>query len=427
MPSSVSGYTKTFSMGNTTTLTTSIDIEKIRKEFPILHQQVNGRDLVYLDNAATSQKPKAVINALIDYYQGYNANIHRGIHTLAEKATKAYEATRLTAQRFINAASEEEIIFTRGVTESINLVAASYGRTFLQAGDEIILSGLEHHSNIVPWQLIAEEKNAIIKVIPVSDQGELELDAFKKLLSPRTKLVSVNHASNSLGTINPIREIINLSHQVGAVVLIDGAQAGAHLEIDVQELGCDFYCLSSHKMYGPTGTGFLYGKKEWLEKMPPYHGGGEMIKEVTFEKTTYNDLPYKFEAGTPNIADVIAFRFAMDFITDLGKENIAAHEHELLAYATQKISALPLIKLVGTAKQKVSVLSFRVEGIHHFDIGQMLDARGIAVRTGHHCTQPLMDRYGIEGTVRASFSVYNTKAEVDLLIEGLERIINFMR
>lgn len=407
--------------------TTALDIEAIRKEFPILHQQVNGRNLVYFDNAATSQKPLLVIDALMDYYKGYNANIHRGIHTLAEKATKAYEATRASAKAFINAATEEEIIFTRGVTESINLVAATYGRTFIKEEDEIIVSGLEHHSNIVPWQMVCEANKAKLKVIPVTDEGELDLDTYKKLLSSKTKLVAVNHASNSLGTINPIQEIITLAHGAGAVVLIDGAQAGAHIEIDVQALNCDFYCLSAHKMYGPTGTGILYGKKELLEKMPPYQGGGEMIKEVTFEKTTYNDLPYKFEAGTPNIADVVAFKYAFDFINQLGKENIAAHEHALLTYATERISTLKGIKRVGTAKNKVGVLSFTVEGIHHFDIGQMLDARGIAVRTGHHCTQPLMDRYGIEGTVRASFAVYNTKAEVDQLMEGLERVINFMK
>jgi cysteine desulfurase/selenocysteine lyase len=408
-------------------VSTAIDVEKIRKEFPILHQQVNGRDLVYLDNAATSQKPLTVINALIDYYKGYNANIHRGIHTLAEKATKAYEETRHTAQRFINAKSEQEIIFTRGVTEGINLVASSYGRAFLQAGDEIVVSGLEHHSNIVPWQLVCEEKKATLKVIPVTEDGELDMEAFKKLVNAKTKIVSVNHASNSLGTINPIKEIIALAHQAGAVVMIDGAQAGAHLDIDVQELDCDFYCLSAHKMYGPTGTGILYGKKELLEKMPPYQGGGEMIKEVTFEKTTYNDLPYKFEAGTPNIGDVVAFKYAMDFIQELGKENIAAHEHNLLMYATEKVSKLKGVKLIGTAKNKVGVLSFTIEGIHHFDIGQMLDSRGIAVRTGHHCTQPLMDRYCIEGTVRASFAVYNTRKEVDQLVEGLERVINFIK
>jgi cysteine desulfurase / selenocysteine lyase len=405
----------------------SIDIERIRKEFPILHQQVNGRDLVYFDNAATSQKPNQVIDALIGYYRGYNANIHRGIHTLAEKATKAYEETRAAAKAFINAGSEEEIIFVRGVTEAINLVASSYGKAFLKEGDEVIITGLDHHSNIVPWQLICEDKKATIKIIPVSEEGELDIDAYRKLLNPRTKIVSLNHASNSLGTINPVKEITALAHEVGAVVLVDGAQAGAHLQIDVQDLDCDFYCLSSHKMYGPTGTGILYGKKALLEKMPPYQGGGEMIKEVTFAKTTYNDLPYKFEAGTPNIADVVAYKAAFSFINDLGKENIAAHEHDLLLYATERVSALKKVRLVGTAKNKVSVLSFIVEGIHHFDIGQMLDARGIAVRTGHHCTQPLMTQYCIEGTVRASFAVYNTTKEIDQMVEALERIINFMK
>jgi len=409
------------------TLSAALDVEKIRKEFPVLHQTVNGRDLVYFDNAATSQKPLVVINALTEYYKGYNANIHRGIHTLAEKATKAFEQTRLTAKAYINARSEQEIVFTRGVTESINLVASSYGRTFIKEGDEIIVSELEHHSNIVPWQFVVEEKNAVLKVIPVTDRGELDLDAYRKLLSSKTKIVSVNHASNSLGTVNPIKEIIRLAHEVGAVVFIDGAQAGAHLDIDVQDLDCDFYTVSAHKMYGPTGAGFLYGKKELLEKMPPYQGGGEMIKEVTFKKTTYNDLPHKFEAGTPNIADVVAFRYAMDFITETGRGAMAAHEHDLLQYATERVSRLKGLKLVGTAPEKVSVLSFTVDGIHPFDIGQMLDARGIAVRTGHHCTQPLMDRYGIEGTVRASFAVYNTKKEIDQLVEGLERVINFMK
>jgi cysteine desulfurase / selenocysteine lyase len=402
-------------------------MEKIREEFPILHQQVNGRDLVYFDNAATNQKPKRVINALVEYYTGYNANIHRGIHTLAEKATKAYEQTRHTAQAFINAPSAEEIIFTRGVTESINLVAATYGRAFIKEGDEIIISNLEHHSNIVPWQMVCEEKKATLKVIPISQDGELNMEAYRSLLSKRTKIVALNHASNSLGTINPVKDIVKLAHEAGAVVLIDGAQAGAHLHIDVQDLDCDFYCLSSHKMFGPTGTGILYGKRELLEKMPPYQGGGEMIKDVTFEKTTYNDLPYKFEAGTPNIADVVAFRHAMEFINELGKDNIAAHEHALLEYATARVSALKGVRVIGKAKNKVGVLAFTVEGIHHFDIGQMLDARGIAVRTGHHCTQPLMECYGIEGTVRASFSVYNTKKEVDQLVEALERIINFMK
>jgi cysteine desulfurase/selenocysteine lyase len=410
-----------------TIATTRLDIEKIRTQFPVLNQQVNGKPLVYLDNAATNQKPKRVIDALTRYYEKDNANIHRGIHTLAERATKAYEQTRHAMQQFINAKHVEEIIFTRGVTESINLVASSYGRAFLKEGDEVIISGLEHHSNIVPWQMICEEKRAILKVIPVTDIGEIDLDAFHKLLSAKTKVVAVNHASNSLGTINPIKEIIDAAHHHGAVVLIDGAQASAHLHIDVQALDCDFYCISSHKMYGPTGTGILYGKKELLEKMPPYMGGGEMIKEVTFTKTTYNDLPYKFEAGTPNIADVIALNEAILFINELGKENIAAHESELLSYAVEKLSAIPSVKLVGTAREKVSVQSFVIEGIHHFDIGQMLDTRGVAVRTGHHCTQPLMDRFGIEGTVRASFSVYNTREEIDQLAEGIEPIIKFLK
>lgn len=409
------------------TLTASIDVDKIRAQFPVLHQKVNGKPLIYFDNAATNQKPMRVIDALTRYYENDNANIHRGIHTLAERATKAYETTRHTLQAFINAKHVEEIIFTRGVTESINLVASSYGRAFLNAGDEVIVSGLEHHSNIVPWQMICEERKAVLKVIPVTEAGELDLEAYRKLLSDKTKVVAVNHASNSLGTINPVKEIITLAHQVGAVVLIDGAQASAHLHIDVQDLDCDFYCISSHKMYGPTGTGILYGKKELLEKMPPYMGGGEMIKEVTFAKTTYNDLPYKFEAGTPNIGDVIALNEAVNFINELGKDNIAAYEHELLLYAVEKLSAIKGVKLIGTAKEKVSVQSFVIDGIHHFDIGQMLDARGIAVRTGHHCTQPLMDRLGIEGTVRASFSVYNIKAEIDQLVEGVVRIVNFMK
>jgi cysteine desulfurase/selenocysteine lyase len=406
---------------------TALNVDQIRKEFPVLNQQVNGKNLVYFDNAATSQKPERVIQALVDYYEGYNANIHRGIHTLAEKATKAYEETRETARIFINASSVEEIVFVRGVTEAINLVATSFGKAFVNEGDEIIISALEHHSNIVPWQLLCEEKKAKLKVIPVNAMGEVEVERLEQLITSRTRIVSVNHASNSLGTINPVKEIVRIAHKHGAAVLVDGAQAGAHLEINVQDLDCDFYCLSSHKMYGPTGAGILFGKKDWLEKMPPYQGGGEMISNVTFEKTTYNNLPYKFEAGTPNIADVVAFKYAIEFINELGKENIAAHEHELLKYATQKVSSLPGVTLYGTAKEKVSVLSFVVQGIHHFDIGQMLDARGVAVRTGHHCTQPLMDQYGIEGTVRASFAVYNTKDEIDQLAEGLSRIINFMR
>ncbi|NJM26188.1 MAG: cysteine desulfurase [Bacteroidia bacterium] len=412
-------------MVDTSATTKTLDIAQIRKQFPVLDQQVNGRPLVYFDNAATSQKPTVVIDALVAYYTGYNANIHRGIHTLAERATKAFEETRKTAQHFINAASSDEIVFVRGVTEAINLVASSFGKAFVQPGDDIIVSGLEHHSNIVPWQFVCEERHANLRIIPVLDNGELDIDAFRKLLSSKTRIVSVNHASNSLGTINPIKEIVALAHNAGAAVLVDGAQAGAHLDIDVQALDCDFYCLSAHKMYGPTGTGILYGKREWLDKMPPYMGGGEMIKEVTFAKTTYNDLPYKFEAGTPNIADVVAYKYAMDFITALGRKNIQQHEHDLLTYATTKIGAIPKVRLIGTAREKVSVLSFVIEGIHHFDIGQMLDARGIAVRTGHHCTEPLMNRFGIEGTVRASFAVYNTKEEIDQLAEGITRIVNF--
>ncbi len=402
-------------------------IESIRKQFPALHQKVNGHDLVYLDNAATTQKPQPVIQALVDYYSHSNANIHRGIHSLAERATRQFEETRTTAQQFINAKHAEEIIFVRGVTEGINLVASSYGRAFLKAGDEIIVSGLEHHSNIVPWQMVCEEKGCTLKVIPITPAGEFDMNAFEKMLSKSTKAVAVNHASNSLGTINPIEEIIQMAHRLGAIVLIDGAQAAAHCAIDVQQLGCDFYCISGHKMYGPTGVGILYGKKELLEKMPPYMGGGEMIKNVTFEKTTYNELPYKFEAGTPNIADVIALKESFQFIQLLGKENIAAHELSLLTYASQSLSGLKGVQLVGTAPNKVSVQSFVVNGIHPFDIGQMLDARGVAVRTGHHCTQPLMEQFGLEGTVRASFAVYNTKKEIDLLVEGVDRIIRIFK
>lgn len=406
--------------------TGALDIAKIRAEFPVLQQQVNGKPLSYFDNAATTQKPISVINALSEYYEGYNANIHRGIHTLAEKATKAFENTRESVRNFINAKEREEIIFTKGTTESINLVASTFGRKEINAGDEIIISGLEHHSNIVPWQMLAEEKGANIKVIPVNEHGELDIEAYKSLLSSKTKLVAVNHASNSLGTINPIKQIIDLAHEHGAKVLIDGAQASAHLPIDVQALDCDFYAISAHKFYGPTGTGALYGKRSLLEDMPPYQGGGEMIKDVSFEKTTYNDIPYKFEAGTPNIGDVIAFNEAIQFVNKYGKEAMAAHEAELLAYGTEKLSEIKGLRIIGTAKEKVSVISFLIDNVHPFDIGQMLDARGVAVRTGHHCTQPLMDRLGIEGTVRASFAVYNTKEEIDRMVEGIERIVKFM-
>lgn len=399
-----------------------LDVLSLRREFPVLDQSVNGHPLVYFDNAATTQKPRAVIQALVDYYSRYNANIHRGIHALAEKATKAFEDTRETAREFLNAREREEIIFVRGVTEAVNLVASSFGKSQLRRGDEIILSELEHHSNLVPWQLAAEERGAVIRVIPVTETGELDLSAYEKLLGPKTRIVAVNHASNSLGTINPVADIVKLAHAAGALVLIDGAQAAAHLEIDVQKLDCDFYCISGHKMYGPTGAGVLYGKRALLEQLPPYQGGGEMIKEVTFEKTTFNDIPYKFEAGTPNIADVIALREAFQFIKRLGKDAISAYENDLLNYAVGRLKEVKGIRLIGTAEAKVSVQSFLLEGLHPFDVGQLLDARGIAVRTGHHCTQPLMDRFGIEGTVRASFAVYNTKEEVDRLIEGLNRI-----
>jgi cysteine desulfurase / selenocysteine lyase len=399
-----------------------LDIEKIRQDFPILHQEVNGKPLVYFDNAATTQKPKAVIDALTGYYSGYNANIHRGVHTLADKATAAFEATRQTVKAFINAPQTEQVIFTRGTTEGINLVAATYGRANLNPGDEVIITAMEHHSNIVPWQLICEERGAKLKVIPINEAGEVIMEEYEKLLSPKTKIVAVVHVSNSLGTINPVKRIIELAHQQGAVVLVDGAQATSHLEIDVQELDCDFYVFSAHKLYGPTGTGVLYGKREILEAMPPYHGGGEMIKEVTFEKTTYNDLPYKFEAGTPNIADIIAFKYAIDYINGIGKIHIAAHENKLLKHAEKELRNIKGFIPVGTAANKVSVISFVLENVHHFDIGMMLDARGIAIRTGHHCTQPLMTLCRIEGTARASFAVYNTIQEVDTFIESVDRI-----
>ncbi len=411
----------------TSVVSTLLDVQAIRARFPILHQEVNGKPLIYLDNAATSQKPDMVLDALNQYYQKDNSNIHRGIHTLAERATAAFEETRKLAANYINAREAEEVIFTRGTTESINLVASSWGRKFLQPGDEVIISAMEHHSNIVPWQLICQEKGATLKVIPVNDKGELRLDEFKALLSEKTKIVAVVHASNTLGTINPIKQIIDKAHKVGAKILIDGAQASPHLEIDVQQLNCDFYALSAHKMYGPTGTGILYGKRQVLESMPPYMGGGEMIKDVSFSGTTYNDIPYKFEAGTPNIGDVIAFGKAIEFVCGLGKSSIAAHENELLDYGSQKLQEVDGFIPVGTAENKVSVISFMIDGVHHFDLGMMLDAKGIAVRTGHHCTQPLMDFYQIDGTARASFAVYNTKEEIDTLTEGLKSIVAKMR
>lgn len=405
---------------------TTLDIQQIRQDFPILHQEINGRPLVYFDNAATNQKPLAVINALTQYYEGYNANIHRGIHHLAEQATAAFEASRRAFQEFLNAKHWQEIIFTYGTTDGINLVAQTYGRQFLKEGDEIIISTMEHHSNIVPWQMLCEEKGCILKVIPVNDEGELLLDEYEKLLSERTKIVSCVHVSNSLGTINPVKTIIDKAHEVGAVVLIDGAQASSHLEIDVQALDADFYVLSAHKLYGPTGMGVLYGKKDILDAMPPYRGGGEMIKEVTFAKTTYNDIPYKFEAGTPNIADVVAVKTALEYMAGLGKENIAAHENDLLQYATEQLSELDGLRIIGQAKHKIGVISFVLDGIHHQDTGVILDQQGIAVRTGHHCTQPLMQRFGIAGTTRASFAVYNTRDEIDRLVVGLRRVQKMM-
>lgn len=405
---------------------TTLDIQQIRRDFPILDQQVNGRPLVYFDNAATNQKPTAVINALTGYYEGYNANIHRGIHHLAEKATAAFEASRRAMQEFLNAKHWQEIIFTYGTTDGINLVAQTYGRRFLKEGDEIIISTMEHHSNIVPWQMLCEEKGCILKVIPVNDEGELLIDEYEKLLTERTKIVSCVHVSNSLGTINPVKTIIDKAHAVGAVVLIDGAQASSHLELDVQALDADFYVLSAHKLYGPTGMGVLYGKKELLDSMPPYRGGGEMIKEVTFAKTTYNEIPYKFEAGTPNIADVVAVKTALEYMAGLGKENIAAHENDLLQYATEQLSELDGLRIIGQAKEKIGVISFVLDGIHHQDTGVILDQQGIAVRTGHHCTQPLMQRFGIAGTTRASFAVYNTRDEIDRLVTGLRRVQKMM-
>lgn len=406
------------------------NISHIRTQFPILHQEVNGKPLVYFDNAATTQKPQQVIDALLKYYNTDNANIHRAAHTLASRSTEYFEATRKTIQQFISANEEAECIFTKGVTESINLVAQTWGRANLNVGDEVLITTMEHHSNIVPWQMICEEKGASLKVVPINDAGELMMDEFDKLLSTKTKMVACVWVSNALGTINPVEEIIKKAHAVGAKVLLDGAQACSHMQVDVQALDCDFLTISSHKLYGPTGVGVLYGKRELLDAMPPYHGGGEMIKEVTFEKTTYNEIPYKFEAGTPNIGDVIAFKYALDYVNELGKENIAAHENMLLKHFVDGVHQLNqtnnnAITLIGTAANKVSVQSFVVNNMHHFDVGMMLDAKGIAVRTGHHCTQPLMQRFKLEGTVRASFALYNTIEEVDTLLQALSSIVKF--
>ena len=400
----------------------ALNIQNIRAQFPALHQEVNSRPLVYFDNGATSQKPQIVIDAISNYYRIENSNIHRGVHFLSEQATDKYEAAREAVRRFINASSIEEIIFTRGTTEAINLVSSCLARSLFKEGDEIIISAIEHHSNIVPWQMACEQSGAILKVIPVLNSGELNMDAYRDLLNKKTKLVAVNHISNALGTINPIEEIISLAHAKEALVLIDGAQAVPHTKVDVQTLNADFYCFSAHKMYGPTGVGILYGKKRILKKMPPYQGGGEMIKEVYFEGTTYNDLPFKFEAGTPNIAGGIGMEAAIRFIEEIGIENIAMQEADLLAYATNKLKAMSGIRFIGEAKNKAGLISFIMEGIHPYDAGSVLDKLGVAIRTGHLCAQPIMDRFGIPGTMRVSFAVYNTKEEIDIFLAGLERI-----
>ncbi|HOZ96335.1 MAG TPA: cysteine desulfurase [Niabella sp.] len=402
-------------------------ITDIRKDFPILSRTVKGHPLVYFDNAATTQKPQSVIDALVHYYTQNNANVHRGIHSLAEEATADFEATRDTVQHFIHAAHREEIIYTKGTSESINLVAYTWGRQNLKAGDEIIISGMEHHSNIVPWQIVAETAGAKIKVIPITDSGELDMDSFKKLLNERTKLVAVNQVSNAMGTVNPVEEIIKLAHDHGAIVLIDGAQSTMHLDIDVQQMDCDFFAFSSHKVLGPTGMGILYGKKSILDAMPVFNGGGEMIKEVSFEKTTFNELPYKFEAGTPNIADAIALKPALDYITTIGKENIRQHEDALLSYATTRLKEIDGLKIIGDNQHKVSVASFVIEGVHPQDVGILLDNKGIAVRTGHHCAEPLMNRFCIPGTIRASFALYNTKEEIDCMMDALKRAVKVLR
>jgi len=399
---------------------TVLDILSIRKDFPILNRKVNGYPLVYLDNAATSQTPQKVMDAIVDYYSRYNANIHRGVHTLSQEATDIYEQARQKIQKHFNAAKPHEIIFTSGTTHGINLVANGFA-SFLKKGDEIIVSALEHHSNIVPWQMLCERTGAVLKVIPMGLDGKLIMEEYHKLLSPRTKLVFCNHVSNALGTINPIQEIIDAAHKVGAAVLIDGAQAAPHMKADVQKLDVDFYVVSAHKMCGPTGVGMLYGKEDWLNKLPPYQGGGEMIAEVTFEKTTYADLPHKFEAGTPNICGGIAFGAALDYMNAIGFEAIAQYEHELLEYATKELLAIDGLKIYGDLKEKTAVISFNIEGLHPYDIGSILDKLGVAVRTGHHCAQPIMDFYNIPGTVRASFSFYNTKEEVDILVASVRR------
>lgn len=401
----------------------NFDAEKIRADFPLLQQSVNGHPLVYLDNGATSQKPQAVIDALVRYYTTENANVHRGVHTLSQQATDDYEAARAKIRQLLNAAHDHEIIFTRGTTESINLVAQSYGRQNIGPGDEIIISNMEHHSNIVPWQMLCQEKNATLRVVPINDSGELLMDEYERMLSPRTKLVAITHVSNALGTIQPAAQIVALARAHGALTLLDGAQAIPHLPIDVRQLDCDFYAFSGHKLYGPTGTGALYGKAEILDDMPPVYGGGEMIKSVTFEHTTYNDLPYKFEAGTPNIAGAIGLGAAIDYLQNIGYDAIAAHEHQLLQYGAQALQSIGGLRIIGDSPHKAGILSFVIDNIHPHDIGTILDTQGIAIRTGHHCAQPVMQRFQIPATARASLAIYNTKADLDALARAIDRAI----
>ncbi len=399
------------------------DVQRVRRDFPILRQKVHGKPLVYLDNAATSQKPEVVIETLNRYYSAENSNIHRGVHLLSEQATKDYEEARIKVKEFINASDTREVVFVRGTTEAINLVAQSYGRTFIQKGDEIVISAMEHHSNIVPWQILCEQVGAILRVIPINHEGELLLDEYKSLLSDRTRLVSVTHVSNALGTINPIREVVDEAHRRNIPVLVDGAQAVPHMKVDVRDLGCDFYAFSGHKLFGPTGIGVLYGKAKLLEAMPPYQGGGDMISLVTFEKTHYNVLPYKFEAGTPHVAGVIGMGAAIDYVSGLGLDAVEAYESQLLSYATEAVSSVPGLRLVGTAKRRAGVLSFVLDKVHAHDIGTILDQEGIAIRTGHHCAMPVMQRFGVPATARASLAFYNTQEEVDALVRAIHKVI----
>ena len=398
------------------------DVNRVREDFPILSREIYGRPLVYLDNGATTQKPRQVVEAMVDEYYNVNANVHRGVHFLSQQATDLHEASRETVRRFINAQSTSEILFTRGTTESINLLAFSFGEAMVKEGDEVVVSAMEHHSNIVPWQMMCERKGAQLRVIPMTDEGELQLEALEELLHERTRIVCCTQVSNVLGTVNPVKEVVRRAHERNIPVLIDGAQSVPHMKVDVQDLDCDFFAFSGHKVYGPTGVGVLYGKEVWLEKLPPYQGGGEMIKNVSFEKTTYNDLPYKFEAGTPDYVATHALATALDYVSGLGMENIEAHEQELTHYALERMQQIEGMHIFGGAKERDAVISFQVGDIHHLDMGTLLDRLGIAVRTGHHCAEPLMRRLGIEGTVRASFGLYNTKAEVDALVEGIERI-----